>query len=230
MPNIPHLKSLDRNKLQVVKSGDQVNLYYVDESVKTMFHCKTSCWTCPFGKDDQGKLITVVADNDFFSLENLDQYGRDICKYFMKQEDLDIPEDDSDLPYKSLLAKEDSLDVLNLTVSDSTRFFDNNGVRLEPDQISQFTSGQFSAYFLLSFSLRIWRSGDTISRFYWSVTPAQIRIKKYCTLPQGCEIYEDEERLKAALKERKKVVIKSRSSISDEPVQSFNPDVNELLD
>lgn len=230
MSNIPHLKSLDRNKLQIVKSGDQINLYYVDESVKTMFHSKTSCWTCPFGKDDQGKLITVVSDSDFFSLENLDQYGRDICKYFMKQEDLDIPEDDNDLPYKALLGKEDGLDVLNLTINDSTRFFDNNGVRLETDQISQFTSGQFSAYFLLSFSLRIWRSGDTISRFYWNITPAQIRIKKYCTLPEGCEIYEDEETLKEALKERKKVVIKSRSSVTEEPVQSFDPDVNELLD
>jgi hypothetical protein len=230
MSKIPHLKSLDRNKLQVVKSGDQINLYYVDDSKKALFHTKTTCWTCPFGRDDQGKLLAVVSDNEFFKLEELDQYGRDICKYFMKQENMDIPEDDSDLPYKSLLGKEDGLDILNLTVNDSTRFFDNNGVKLSPDQMSQFTSGQFSGYFLLSFTLRIWRSGNTISKFYWSISPVQIRIKKYCTLPEGCEIYEDEEKLKSALKERKKIVIKSRSSVADEPVEGFDPDVNELLD
>ena len=230
MSKIPSLKSLDRDKLQIGKSGDQINLYYVDESVKTIFHAKTSCWTCPFGKDDQGKLIVVVSDDEFFKLEELDDYGKDICKYFMIQESLDLPCDDSDLPYKSLLGKEDGLDVLHLTASENTRFFDNNGVKLSHDQMSQFTSGQFSAYFLLSFSLRIWRSGNTISRFYWTISPAQVRVKKYCTLPEGCEIFEDETMLKSALKERKKVVIKSRSSVSDEPVQSFDPDVNELLD
>ena len=225
--NIPHLKTWKRDNLHISTTGDEINLYYNNSSSKMLFHTKTSCWACPFGKDEQNKLMAVVSDDEYFKLEELDLYGKDICKYMLNKENVEY--DEEELPYKSLLSKQEGLDVLNLSLSDRTRIFDNNGVKLNPDEITQFTSGQFSGYFLLSYSLRIWRTGNEITKMYWIVNPVQIRIKQYCTLPEGCQIFDNEEDLNIELKQRKKVLIKTRA-VEEEPVVSFDPDVNELLD
>lgn len=225
MTNIPHLKNWDREKIQLVRSGDEISLYYVTDK-KIPFHTKTNSWTCPFGKDDQNKIISIVSDEEFFKLEELDNYGKDVCKYFMEKEGLEI--DKEDLPYKSLMSKQDGLDVISLTISNRTKFFDNNGNKIPNDQTDMFTSGQFTGYFLLNYSLRIWRAGNTITKFYWIVTPAQIRVKNFCSLPEGCEIFEDEDHLQVELDKRKENII--GSEIIEEPVTNFDPEVNELID
>jgi hypothetical protein len=236
--NIPSLNDLDRSKIQVARDGDQINLYYVDQTPadarprKIPLHVKTSCWTCPFGRDDQGKLMVVIADGQFFKVEDIDKFGRDVCKYFLKHDGQDIPDDPDELPYKSLIQNVDGLDVLCLQMSERTRVFDTNGVKIEPDQALQWVAGQFSGNFLLSLGLRIWSGEDgsnTNGKFYWSVQPVQIKVRKYCTLPQGCKIFESEEELQEELNRRKKIHIKKKIQ-DDEPVVDFDPDVNELLD
>lgn len=237
--SIPSLNDLDRSKIQVARDGDQINLYYVDQTSsadakprKTPLHVKTSCWTCPFGRDDQGKLMVAIADGQFFKVEELDKFGRDVCKYFIKQDGQDIPDDPDELPYKSLIQSVDGLDVLCLQMSERTRVFDTNGVKIDPDQALQWVAGQFSGNFLLSLGLRIWTGEDgsnTNGKFYWSVQPVQIKIRKYCTLPQGCKIFESEAELQEAFDMRKKIHIKKKIQ-DDEAVVEFDPDVNELLD
>jgi len=236
--SIPSLSDLDRSKIQVARDGDQINLYYVDQPTtntkirKTPFHVKTSCWTCPFGRDDQGKLMAAIADGQFFKVEEIDKFGRDVCKYFLKQDGQEIPDDPDELPYKSLIQTVDGLDVICLQMSDRTRVFDSNGVKIEPEQALQWVAGQFSGNFLLSLGLRIWSGEDgssTNSKFYWSVQPVQIKIRKYCTLPQGCKIFESEEELQEELTMRKKITIKKKIQ-DDETVADFDPDVNELID
>jgi hypothetical protein len=153
----------------------------------------------------------------------------------MKRAEQEIPEDPDELPYKSLIQNVDGLEVLCLQMSKGTRVFDNNGVKLEEDQRNQWTAGQFAGHFLLSFSLREWggsgaaAASGSVGKFYWSVTPVQIKIKRYCTLPQGCKIFETEPELQQELDQRKKVVIK-RKIVDEEAVVDFDPDVNELLD
>lgn len=236
--SVPSLDDLKRSHIQIAKVGDQINLYYVCEdeqgrSKKTPLHVKTGIWTCPFGRDDQGKLVAVISDSQYFQVAELDRYGRDVCKYFLRQEGKAVPEDPDELPYKSLVQSVDGMDVIHLHMSAQTRVFDNNNVKLQPEQVDQWTSGQFSGNFLLSLGLRIWTGngddGTNNGKFYWSVQPVQIKIRRYCTLPEGCKIFEDENELKEELDRRTKVTVKKRVQ-EEEPVADFDPDVNELLD
>lgn len=231
------LKNLNRKHIQISKTSDQINLYYsdtIDQKTKRIpLYVKTNCWTCPFGRDDQGKLLAIIHDDEYFKIEELDSFGRDVCRYFLKDSGEEIPNNSDDLPYKSIIQQVDGLDVLNLSMNDATRVFDNNGVKLTPEQINQWTAGQFSANFLLTLNLRIWTADDggsiTNGKFYWSVQPVQIKINKYCTLPEGCQIFENEELLTKELDVRQESQIKVQVR-DEEPVTDFDPDVNELLD
>lgn len=234
-PIIPNLSDLQKSKIQVACNGDKINLYYVDQKQKTPFHVKTGCWTCPFGRDDQGKITVVISDNEYFKIEELDNYGREVCKYFLRQENVEIPDDPDDLPYKSLIHTVDGLDTLVLQLNDRSRVFDSNGVKLEDELAQQWTSAQFSANFLLSLGLRVW-SGDgngnesgNPKHFYWSVLPSQIKIKRYCTLPTGCQIFETEPAFTKEVDKRKKIEVR-RKQPEEDSVIDFDPDVNELLD
>jgi hypothetical protein len=237
MSTIPSLNEFQRSSIQVARTGDQINLYCVvkgpnGKNKKTPLHVKTNCWTCPFGRDDQGKLTVVISDEQYFKVEEIDQFGRDVCKYFLKDDGKEVPDDPDDLPYKSLIQTMDGLDVLNLQMSDRTRVFDKNGIKLSEEQSGQWTAGQFAGNFLLSLGLRVWSGEDgtsTNGKFYWSVQPVQVKIKRYCTLPEGCKIFESEAELQRALESRKKITIKRRVD-DDEAVVDFDPDVNELLD
>lgn len=235
MTDIPSLSGLKRSSIQVSRNGDQINLYYVTsrpngKPKKTPLYVKTNCWTCPFGQDDQGKLLVAISDSQYFDVEELDRFGRDVCKYFLKHEGHEIPEDLDNLPYKSLLHHIDGLDVLQMQMSDHTRVFDSNGVKLSPDQANQQIAGQFSGHFLLSLGLRVWSREDSTSQsFYWTIQPIQIKVKRYFTLPEGCKIFDNEEELKGDMDIRKKITIKKRVE-DEEAVVDFDPDVNELLD
>lgn len=233
-PTIPNLSALQRENIKVTRNGNgqDISMYYD----KTPLHIKTTCWTCPYGRDDQGKTAAVIPDSEFFKVEELDEYGRDVCKYFLEQSGQQVPDDPDDLPYKSLIQKLDGLDVLYLTLSDRTNVFDSNGVKVSPEQAIQWTSGQFSANLLLKLGLRIWSGEDGTSgpgsgsgKYYWSVQLVQMKIRRYCMLPEGCKIFEDEEELQRELESRKKIHIKKRVH-DDEAVVDFDPDVNELLD
>lgn len=238
MTDIPSLSGLKRSSIQVARNGNQINLYYVTtqsngKPKKTPLHIKTNCWTCPFGRDDQGKLIAAISDNQYFDIEELDRFGRDVCKYFLKHEGHEIPDDLDDLPYKSLFHHIDGLDVLQLQMSDQTRVFDSNGVKLSTEQANQWTAGQFSGHFLLSLGLRVWTGDDgslsSNGKFYWTVQPVQIKVKRYFTLPKGCEIFDNVEEFEEEMDKRKKITVKTRVQ-DEEAVVDFDPDVNELLD
>lgn len=231
MSDIPNLSELKRSNIQVSRGTDGITLYYVStkadgKTKKTPLHVKTNCWTCPYGRDDQGKLLVAISDDQYFNIEELDRYGRDVCKYFLKQDKKDgcVPEEE-ELPYKPLLNKVDGLDVLQLQLSDNTRVFDSNGVKLTTDQANQWMSGQFSGHFLLSLGLRKW-SVDSSGTYYWVVQPVQIKIKRYFTLPEGCKIFDNEQDLQNELDNR----AQSTAQPDDEAVVDFDPDVNELLD
>jgi hypothetical protein len=229
---IPSLSNIQRSNIQVSmnSSGDQITLYYVvqDEqgkkASKTVLHLKTGCWTCPFGRDDQNKLMVTISDEQYFKIVELDNYGRDICKYFMKAAGKEIPDDPSELPYKSMIQTVDGMEVLQLQLSERTRYFDNNGIKLDTEQALQWISGQFSARFLLSLSLRVWNDGGN-TKYYWSVQPVQIKIRRFCTLPEGCKIFESEAEFREASTEGPAEKEKEEEGIVD-----FDPDVNELLD
>ena len=78
----------------------------------------------------------------------------------------------------------------------------------------------------------MWSGEDgssTNGKFYWSIQPLQIRIRKYCTLPQGCQIFQTEEDLQQELDRRTKITVK-RKQPEEECVVDFDPDVNELID
>lgn len=224
MTTIPNLKDFDRSRVRVsaAADGDSIKIYYD----KAPLHLKTSCWSCPFGISDAGQIVTIIPDDQYFQVEALDKLGQDICRHFHKKVlDTDPPDDNADLPYKSLIHRDDELDTLHLQLSDHTRTFDNNNIKLEPEAVKQFTSGQFSANYLLSFTcLKIYNG-----HFFWAPWPAQIKVRKYCALPEGCQIFSNEEELKQELQERKQTVIKVREH-DEEPVMDFDPDVNELLD
>lgn len=228
-PTIPNLSELQRDNIKVTRHGQDINMYYD----KTPLHIKTSCWTCPYGRDDQGKTVAVISDSQYFKMEELDKYGRDVCKYFLEQSGVQVPDDPDDLPYKPLIQKLDGLDIVYITLSPSTNVFDSNGIKLSPEQAMQWTSGQFSANMLLKLGLRVWTGDDldmnTNRKFYWSVQLVQMKIKRYCMLPEGCKIFEDEQELQRELESRKKIHVKKRIH-DDEAVVDFDPDVNELLD
>jgi hypothetical protein len=179
MAEIPNLSTLSRANIQIARNEDQINLYYVtpkdgSKPKKSPLHVKTNCWTCPFGRDDQGRVYAVISSEQFFNVEDLDRYGREVCKYLMKSEGIAVPDD---LPYKSLIQQIDGLDVLQLYISDDTRFFDNNNIKMTRDQADQWMSGQFSANFLLSLSMRVSTAGGTAGTggtYYWVVKPVQI--------------------------------------------------------
>jgi hypothetical protein len=225
---IPHLGDFKRDKVQVHINKDaptpQVNVYYVQGKTKTPLHLKVFNWTCPFGRDDRDQLVAIIPDELYFDLEALDKLGKDICKMFYTEltgKDLDP---DEDIPYKSLIHKDDGLDTVHLSLSPQTRVFDNNNVKLGPEQITQYTSGQFSANFLLSFAcISVYND-----YFFWSLLPSQIKVKKYCTLPEGCIIFEEEALLQQELETRRQVQVTTK--VQDEPVADFDPDVNELID
>jgi hypothetical protein len=251
---IPNLSGLKRSDIQVARNGNQINLYYITKRPngkpkKTPLHVKTNCWTCPFGRDDQGKLMVVISDDQYFDVEALDRFGRDVCKYFFKHGqghdhvhnhdqgrnlglglDCDLVPPPDDLPYKSLVQHTDGLDVLQLQMSDQTRVFDSNGVLLPAEQANQWTGGQFSGNFLLSLGLRVWE-GEGSSKFYWAVQPVQIKVKRHFTLPEGCMIFDSEETFHMEMDKRKKTpASRPKERVDEEPVADFDPDVNELLD
>jgi hypothetical protein len=222
MTSIPSLMDFDRSKVRVSPPTDgQIKIYYE----KTPLHVKTSCWSCPFGKSDTGQIVGIIPDDQYFQVEALDKLGQDVCRhYHLKILGSEPPVDNDDLPYKSLIHHDDDLDTLHMQFSDKTRIFDNNNIRLVEDSVHQFTSGQFSSNFLLSFAaLKIYNG-----HFFWSPFPAQMKIRKFCALPEGCIIFNEEEPLKEELKKRKNVTIKVRVP-DDEAVTDFDPDVNELL-
>lgn len=234
MSNVPSLSELQRSNIQVSRDGDKISLYHITPGAtgkpkKTLLHIKTGCWTCPYGKDDQGKLTVVISDNQYFKVDELDKFGRDVCKYFLRQAGQEVPEDLDDLPYKSLIQNVDGLDVLQLQMTDRTRVFDSNGIKLSDEQSSQCTAGQFSGHFLLQLGLRVWSGAGEDGKFYWSVQPIQIKIKRYCSLPEGCVIFDNEAELEEELHKRKKITIKKRVQ-DEEAVADFDPDVNELMD
>jgi hypothetical protein len=224
--SIPTLKDFNRDNIQVQfnKDTQNINVYNVS-TTKTPLHVKTSNWTCPFGRDDRNQLIVIIPDDQYYNVVMLDTLGRDICKMFYEKCTGNPLAPGEDIPYKSLIHKDDGLDTLHLLLTEHTRVFDNNNTKLDTEHVNQFTSGQFTANFLLSLSCIKVYNGV----FFWSISPAQIKIRKYCTLPEGCIIFEDELQLKQHLNERDTLQIKAKEQ-SEEPVVEFDPDVNELLE
>ena len=228
MADIPNLSALTRANIQIARNDDQINFYYVAPSQapsakpkKIPLHVKTNCWTCPFGRDDQNNVYAVISSEQFFNIEDLDRYGRDVCKYFLKSDDQPVPDE---LPYKSMIQQVDGLDVLQLRITEDTRVFDNNNIKLSKEQADQWMSVQFSGNFMLSFSMRISSTGN----YYWVVKPVQIKVKRYFALPQGCKIFDNDTDLAEEMDRRKE----QQPAVPDveEALVDFDPDVNELLD
>jgi len=220
---IPQLKDFNPAMAMVsVNRGNksEIGLYYGDSAKHQPLHIKTSAWTCPFGRAEGGALVAIIPDDQFHKVKELDEFGRHVCRHYMSEDG-----SPDDLPYKSLIYQDDGLDTLHLTMSDHTRVFDDAGVKLTPEQSNQWLSGQFVANFLLSLSMRIY--GGV---YYWTVSAVQIKVRRYCTLPEGCIVFTDEDELKAELESRKiRPQIRLRAQ-DEEAVAEFNPDVNELLD
>lgn len=237
MTSIPRLENFDRERIRVVYHGSapksdsdaepRINVYYQDEKRQTPLHVKLYNWTCPFGRDDSNQIVAIIPDDMYFQVEALDRLGRDICKMFYERVtggELAI-EDDSDLPYKSLIHKDDGLDTMHLRLSSNSRVFDSNNVRLDEEQAGQCTAGQFTANFLLSLScLRVYRG-----HFFWSATPIQMKVCQFCTLPEGCIVFHSEDKLREELATRHNIVTEAREE-EEAPVQNFDPDINELMD
>lgn len=238
MSNIPHLRNFDREKIRVIYHGSapkshseepRICVYYHEDGQQTPLHVKMYNWTCPFGRDDSNQIVAIIPDDMYFQVEALDRLGRDICKMFHERVTGSSQpiEDDSDLPYKSLIHKDDGLDTIHLRLSGNSRVFDSNNVRLDEDQIAQCTAGQFTANFLLSLScLRVYQG-----HFFWSATPVQMKVCQFCTLPEGCIVFHSEDRLRDELSKRHDTVVDTRKEEETPvPVEDFDPDVNELMD
>lgn len=223
---IPQLREFDRSLAMVSVNRTnkaEIGLYYGDSTKHQPLHLRTGSWTCPFGRADGGALVAVIPEDQYQKVKELDDFGRDVCRHCMSE--AASADGDGELPYKSLMYQDDGLDTLHLTMSDNTRVFDDAGVKLAPDVANLWLSGQFVANFLLSLSIRLY-SGV----YYWTVSVVQIRVRRYCTLPDGCIIFTDEQELKSELESRKiKPQIKLRAQ-DEEAVAEFDPDVNELLD
>lgn len=214
---LPTLQQFDSNLVKVSpdKTTGNIKIYYTG---KTRLHIKTSVWSCPYGRNEQ-TLIVVVPDSEYFLLERFDELGRNICRMYTK----DAESEDDDLPYKSLIMKDNDLDAIKLVLNSDTRFFDRNGVLLNNEQVNQVTAGKFEANFLLLFTLNNYKG-----TYFWSLSPVQVKIKEFCTLPEGCVIFTDEQELMNELSTRTQTQIEIRHE-QEAPVVDFDPDLNELL-
>lgn len=234
MSGIPHLRNFVRDNVRVVYQSDKkgseprISMYYLANKQQTPLHVKLYGWTCPFGRDDSGQIVAVIPDDIYFQVEALDRLGRDVCKMFHERiigTAWEADSDDGELPYKSLIHKDDGLDTMHLRLTDNTRVFDSNNVRLDNDQVSQCTGGQFTANFLLSLaSLRVYQG-----HFFWSVSLAQMKVCQFCTLPEGCIVFHSEDKLREELATRREMITEKREE-EEAPVQDYDPDVNELMD
>lgn len=221
---LPKLMDLDCSRLTVAPTGQGICVYNKDRSNKKIpLHIKTGPWVCPYGVDDKGGTVIPIPDDQYFKLEEIDTIGRAICRmFYTRLTGEDCPEDDEDLPYKSILHKDDDTDTIHLPgiMSDSIRVFDKYGDAI-PDWTS-YVASNFTSYFLLNLSTIKVYNGT----FFWSIWPVQMKIMARNLLPVGSQVFTSIENLREALKD---TVV----TVTEEPdidcVIDFDPDVNELL-
>lgn len=219
--DIPNISNLDESQIKMILREGQVQLYYG----KNKLYVKTGCWTCPYGINDGNALVCVVPDQYCEKLNSLDDLARSILMDHHEQiYGTPAPEDVESLQYIPLMKTlENGLETIRMPIADHVRIFDSNGERVTD---RQYMSSQFSAYFLLDMSTLTCNKGYVS----WSLWPVQIKIKRYCVLPEGCLIYDTVEDVNKAVKQRVQIKPKPKHTDALDAVVEFTPDVNELLD